>query len=66
MTVIRRCRHRWRHSRKGDKCLHRERERDGKKEVTRSRTAQLNQKKPEVRNEVCNFCSVVTGTSGVL
>jgi hypothetical protein len=27
---------------------------------------QLNQKKPEVRSEVCNLCSVVTETFGVL
>jgi hypothetical protein len=28
--------------------------------------APLNQKKPEVRSEVCNLCSVVTETFGVL
>jgi hypothetical protein len=32
----------------------------------RSRTVQLNQKKPEVRSEVCNLCSVVTETYVVL
>jgi hypothetical protein len=32
---------------------------------TRSRTAQLSQK-PEDRSEVCNSCSVVTETFGVL
>jgi protein-arginine kinase activator protein McsA len=30
-----------------------------------SRAVQLNQKKPQVRSEVCNFCSVVTETFGV-
>jgi hypothetical protein len=30
-----------------------------------SRAVQLNQKKPEVRSEVCSFCSVVTETFGV-
>jgi hypothetical protein len=27
---------------------------------------QLNQKKPDVRSEVCNLCSVVTETFGIL
>jgi hypothetical protein len=45
------------------------RQRDNKQEVRgaeQSRAVQLNQKKPEVRSEVCNLCSVVTETFGVL
>jgi protein-arginine kinase activator protein McsA len=44
----------------------RERERVRKKYEEQSRAVQLNQKKPEVRSEVCNLCSVVTETFGVL
>jgi hypothetical protein len=41
-------------------------QRETVRKKSRSRTVQLNQKKPEVRSEVCNLYSVVTETFGVL